>query len=400
MVTTPRCRATAHRWTRPVLLPGSTRCRSSDRQRESDADRPDRCARPPTHHRRERLHAEQHDLRRLRRRDGHPGTAVPAQGNRVGYTLRTGSCNPPKPPATSTTPTATCYCKRPRRHHPLPTRAANHPQHQQRHHHRHPLLPPARRATAVRTGSTTNYGFTIPDHHGTTNLRLDYTAQTLTWRQFTPHGAPRGTTATWIDNRGFLNQPVNPTTGLNQVGARNYDPQQLNSYNRANNNPATFSDPTGLFTKIEGGAGGRAGGATGAGIIGMRAGTANVLRLSGTASVSKPLAWASRIIPIINPLSSATVLWAESAIQTQQVVKQNEARQRDADRRRIEQATGSGSSPAPSPYTVGGNRFDRYYDQTPEPQPVTPPSPPPCTGCGGHRQNRGRRCKWLDSERP
>lgn len=124
--------------------------------------------------------------------------------------------------------------------------------------------------TAVRTGSSTNYGFTISDAHGTAALRLDNTAQTPTWRQFTPYGAARGTTGSWIDNRGFLDQPVNPTTGLNQVGARNYDPdtgrfisrdpvidvsdsQQLNGYNYTDNNPITYSDPSGLMReKLEG----------------------------------------------------------------------------------------------------------------------------------------------------
>lgn len=125
--------------------------------------------------------------------------------------------------------------------------------------------------TAVRTGSSTNYKFTLADPHETSNLVLDNTAQNPTWRQFTPYGAPRGTTNTWVDNRQFLNKPANTNTALTAVGARNYDPnlgrfisidpefhadepQTLNGYSYANNNPNTFSDPSGRHNK-EGGDG-------------------------------------------------------------------------------------------------------------------------------------------------
>ncbi|MDR6981264.1 RHS repeat-associated protein [Streptomyces sp. 3330] len=117
--------------------------------------------------------------------------------------------------------------------------------------------------TAVRTGTGTNYKFQISDPHGTSGLYLDNTAQTPTWRQFTPYGAPRGTTVSWIDNRGFLNAPDNANTGLTQLGARQYDPtlgrftsldplfeatddQQLAGYAYAAGNPITNSDPSGL----------------------------------------------------------------------------------------------------------------------------------------------------------
>ncbi|MEU8410185.1 RHS repeat-associated core domain-containing protein [Micromonospora sp. NPDC048842] len=119
-------------------------------------------------------------------------------------------------------------------------------------------------AVAYRTGSGTAYGFTIPDHQGTPNLYLNNTAQVPTWRQYTPYGAPRGSTVTAPDNRGFLNQPLNTSTGLTQVSARNYDPtigrfvsvdplqdladpQQWNGYSYANNSPVTMSDPDGLI---------------------------------------------------------------------------------------------------------------------------------------------------------
>lgn len=120
-------------------------------------------------------------------------------------------------------------------------------------------------ATIVRTGTGTNYGFELAaDQHGTNSLYLDSTAQTPTWRQFDPYGNPRGTTTTWADNRTFLNKTTDTTTGLTDIGAREYDPtigrfisldpvfeatspQELGGYTYAGDNPVSESDPTGLF---------------------------------------------------------------------------------------------------------------------------------------------------------
>lgn len=116
---------------------------------------------------------------------------------------------------------------------------------------------------AVKTAAT--YYYEIPtDQHGTSTLTLDATAQNPTWRQFTPYGAPRGSTpATWPDQNGFLNDPTDPTDGLTTIGARQYDPtlgqfvsldpqlnpndpQSLNGYTYSGDNPITTSDPSGL----------------------------------------------------------------------------------------------------------------------------------------------------------
>jgi RHS repeat-associated protein len=117
--------------------------------------------------------------------------------------------------------------------------------------------------SVIRTGSGTNYSFAIADGHATPSLYLDSTAQTPTWRMFTPYGEARGTAGLFPDNRGFLNAPENKSTGLTHLGAREYDPdlgrfisvdplqdladpQQWNGYSYANNNPTTLSDPSGL----------------------------------------------------------------------------------------------------------------------------------------------------------
>lgn len=121
---------------------------------------------------------------------------------------------------------------------------------------------------AVRKNNA-NPVFTLADPHGTTQLTVDpytsYTNPPTKRRAFDPYGNELGrdTTPTpWVDDRTFLNKPFNPDTGLVDLGARQYDPAtgrfasvdpllnlsdptQANGYNYANNNPVTYSDPTG-----------------------------------------------------------------------------------------------------------------------------------------------------------
>ncbi|WP_454300483.1 RHS repeat-associated core domain-containing protein [Salana multivorans] len=70
----------------------------------------------------------------------------------------------------------------------------------------------------------------------------------------------------WVGDHGFLDKPTD-TTGLTQIGARYYDPvlgafispdpildtatpQQRGPYAYSENNPTTYSDPTGLISNI------------------------------------------------------------------------------------------------------------------------------------------------------
>ncbi|MFD4953477.1 RHS repeat-associated core domain-containing protein [Streptomyces sp. NPDC058451] len=120
---------------------------------------------------------------------------------------------------------------------------------------------------AVRTNqsATQNVSYLTGDHHGTSSLAVNATTQAVTKRYTTPFGADRGTPlyGPWPDDKGFLGKTRDTTTGLTHIGAREYDPstgqfisvdpilsvdqhQSLNGYAYANNNPVTYSDPTGL----------------------------------------------------------------------------------------------------------------------------------------------------------
>ncbi|MEV3872978.1 RHS repeat-associated core domain-containing protein [Streptomyces sp. NPDC049906] len=125
---------------------------------------------------------------------------------------------------------------------------------------------------AVRSDDGT-FTFTIADHHNTGQLAVNATDLTLTQRRTLPFGGPRGTTpTTWPGSKGFIGGTDDTQhTGLAHLNAREYDPtlgrfisvdplldtndpQQMNGYTYANNNPHTLSDPTGL--RPEGACGG------------------------------------------------------------------------------------------------------------------------------------------------
>ncbi|MFI1002464.1 polymorphic toxin-type HINT domain-containing protein [Streptomyces galbus] len=123
---------------------------------------------------------------------------------------------------------------------------------------------------STQTG-TNKLTYLAGDHHGTSSLALNPdTGQTFTKRYSTPFGADRGTPAygPWPDDKGFLGKSRDTTTGLTHIDAREYDPiigqflnidpvlsvgqpQSLNGYSYANNNPVTLSDPSGLCPDID-----------------------------------------------------------------------------------------------------------------------------------------------------
>lgn len=143
----------------------------------------------------------------------------------------------------------------------------------------------AGQTVAVRTGSRFSDVTTIfADHHGTGTIQVANTTNQVTRRYTDPFGAPRdeavgvdpeldpaggepahevGNPSGWVGDHGFLDKPQD-STGLTAVGARMFDPalgsfvsvdpvmdladpQQWNAYSYSNQNPTTWSDPTGLL---------------------------------------------------------------------------------------------------------------------------------------------------------
>ncbi|NEA30676.1 RHS repeat-associated core domain-containing protein [Streptomyces sp. SID13031] len=119
----------------------------------------------------------------------------------------------------------------------------------------------------VRAGSALTW--LMADHHGTDSLSVDSASLATTARRTDPFGNPRGTTPpAWPGDRGFVGGVNQAGVGLTHLGAREFDtqtgtflsvdpvmdpnnPQQLNAYAYANNNPTTISDPSGTFYYLE-----------------------------------------------------------------------------------------------------------------------------------------------------
>lgn len=118
---------------------------------------------------------------------------------------------------------------------------------------------------AVRTGDNPSQVTTLfADHHGTHHYSVNNgDSSILTTRRERPFGGLRGTVPEWPGERGFVGGTQDDAAGMINIGARPYDaaigrfitvdpimhpddPQQMNGYFYANNNPMTFSDPTGL----------------------------------------------------------------------------------------------------------------------------------------------------------
>ncbi|WP_280718252.1 RHS repeat-associated core domain-containing protein [Kitasatospora sp. MAP5-34] len=119
--------------------------------------------------------------------------------------------------------------------------------------------------TDVRVG-TAGLVVQLSDHHGTNSLAVNLTTLAETRRPTDPFGNPRGTQpapSAWAGDKGFVGGTKDDTTGLTNLGAREYqpttgrflnpdplldaaDPQQWNGYAYSNNNPVNASDPTGL----------------------------------------------------------------------------------------------------------------------------------------------------------
>ncbi|WP_306332886.1 polymorphic toxin-type HINT domain-containing protein [Streptomyces sp. KL118A] len=119
-------------------------------------------------------------------------------------------------------------------------------------------------AQTVAMRTTEGVQFLAGDHQGTMSAAIDADSGAVTRRRMDPFGNERGkASGPWVDDKGFLGKSVDSSTGLTHVGAREYepengrfitadpiidfnDPQQINGYAYASNNPVTRSDPSGL----------------------------------------------------------------------------------------------------------------------------------------------------------
>ncbi|GAA4212761.1 RHS repeat domain-containing protein [Microbispora amethystogenes] len=118
------------------------------------------------------------------------------------------------------------------------------------------------RTIAVR-GNDQRLTWLVSDHHGTAELAIDAASLEVTRRRFDPFGNPRGEQpGSWPSQRAFVGGTADLSTGLVHLGAREYlpsegrflsvdpvfdsnEPQKLNGYTYAGNNPVTESDPDG-----------------------------------------------------------------------------------------------------------------------------------------------------------
>ncbi|UXY22965.1 ricin-type beta-trefoil lectin domain protein [Streptomyces cynarae] len=116
--------------------------------------------------------------------------------------------------------------------------------------------------TEVRSSDGT-LAYKVSNVQGTATTEIAASNLAVTRRYFDPYGNPRGPQPTaWADNHGYLGKPTDATTGLDLLGARNYDPvqgrfltadplmeagdpNQMSGYSYAADNPASSSDPTG-----------------------------------------------------------------------------------------------------------------------------------------------------------
>jgi RHS repeat-associated protein len=120
---------------------------------------------------------------------------------------------------------------------------------------------------AMRTGAQVQ--LFLSDNHGSATVSVDRSTLAVSRRWLDPFGIPRGQYSGWAPMiRGFVGGQVDTSTDLTHLGAREYDPslgrfisvdpladvtnpQQLNAYSYASNNPVTASDPDGMMEKIE-----------------------------------------------------------------------------------------------------------------------------------------------------
>ncbi|MDN3243049.1 RHS repeat-associated core domain-containing protein [Glycomyces tritici] len=116
---------------------------------------------------------------------------------------------------------------------------------------------------AVREGQTALH-WIGSDHHGTASWSVNAVSLDVQVRRYDSFGVARDTASSFPGQKGFVGGTENDSTGFTTIGAREYlaetgrflsrdliaevsNPQQLNGYAYAMNNPVLYSDSTGMW---------------------------------------------------------------------------------------------------------------------------------------------------------
>jgi len=140
-------------------------------------------------------------------------------------------------------------------------------------------------ATLETVGATTTKHFTHPDHLGGTNVVTDENAEKIQTLDYYPFGSDRINTGTFSEQRTFIGEEHDPQSNLSYLNARYYDsnrgqfmtqdpafldigsaefetkyqrtleqhlqnPQALDPYGYALNNPIKYTDPSGEVVPV------------------------------------------------------------------------------------------------------------------------------------------------------
>ena len=126
---------------------------------------------------------------------------------------------------------------------------------------------------AVVHSSNGTVGYELTNTNGTATAEVNASNLTYSLRYYDPFGQQRGAAPpSWPDQHAYLDRPSDPTSGLDLLGARQYDPvtgrflsvdpiqentdqRQLNGYSYAADNPVNGSDATGTLLACEDGPG-------------------------------------------------------------------------------------------------------------------------------------------------